>query len=224
MLNNEYCKRVYEQILARDPDQKEFHQAVYEVLEGLEPMVERRPELEKNGILERFVEPERVVTFRVPWTDDAGQVHVNRGYRVQFNSAIGPYKGGLRFHPTVNLSILKFLGFEQILKNSLTGLPIGGGKGGSDFDPKGKSDAEVMRFCQSFMSELYRHIGQFTDVPAGDIGVGAREVGYLFGQYKRLKNASEASVLTGKGPSCGGPNTPPEATSYILCYLTASLL
>ena len=166
MLNNEYCKRVYEQILARDPDQKEFHQAVYEVLEGLEPMVERRPELEKNGILERFVEPERVVTFRVPWTDDAGQVHVNRGYRVQFNSAIGPYKGGLRFHPTVNLSILKFLGFEQILKNSLTGLPIGGGKGGSDFDPKGKSDAEVMRFCQSFMSELYRHIGQFTDVPA----------------------------------------------------------
>ena len=173
MLNNEYCKRVYEQILARDPDQKEFHQAVYEVLEGLEPMVERRPELEKNGILERFVEPERVVTFRVPWTDDAGQVHVNRGYRVQFNSAIGPYKGGLRFHPTVNLSILKFLGFEQILKNSLTGLPIGGGKGGSDFDPKGKSDAEVMRFCQSFMSELYRHLGQFTDVPAGDIGGGS---------------------------------------------------
>ena len=224
MLNNEYCKRVYEQILARDPDQKEFHQAVYEVLEGLEPMVERRPELEKNGILERFVEPERVVTFRVPWTDDAGQVHVNRGYRVQFNSAIGPYKGGLRFHPTVNLSILKFLGFEQILKNSLTGLPIGGGKGGSDFDPKGKSDAEVMRFCQSFMSELYRHIGQFTDVPAGDIGVGAREVGYLFGQYKRLKNASEAAVLTGKGLTFGGSLTRTEATGYGLCYLTAEML
>ena len=224
MLNNEYCKRVYEQILARDPDQKEFHQAVYEVLEGLEPMVERRPELEKNGILERFVEPERVVTFRVPWTDDAGQVHVNRGYRVQFNSAIGPYKGGLRFHPTVNLSILKFLGFEQILKNSLTGLPIGGGKGGSDFDPKGKSDAEVMRFCQSFMSELYRHIGQFTDVPAGDIGVGAREIGYLFGQYKRLKNASEASVLTGKGLTFGGSLTRTEATGYGLCYLTAEML
>ena len=224
MLNNEYCKRVYEQILARDPDQKEFHQAVYEVLEGLEPMVDRRPELEKNGILERFVEPERVVTFRVPWTDDAGQVHVNRGYRVQFNSAIGPYKGGLRFHPTVNLSILKFLGFEQILKNSLTGLPIGGGKGGSDFDPKGKSDAEVMRFCQSFMSELYRHIGQFTDVPAGDIGVGAREVGYLFGQYKRLKNASEAAVLTGKGLTFGGSLTRTEATGYGLCYLTAEML
>ena len=224
MLNNEYCKRVYEQILARDPDQKEFHQAVYEVLEGLEPMVERRPELEKNGILEGFVEPERVVTFRVPWTDDAGQVHVNRGYRVQFNSAIGPYKGGLRFHPTVNLSILKFLGFEQILKNSLTGLPIGGGKGGSDFDPKGKSDAEVMRFCQSFMSELYRHIGQFTDVPAGDIGVGAREIGYLFGQYKRLKNASEAAVLTGKGLTFGGSLTRTEATGYGLCYLTAEML
>ena len=224
MLNNEYCKRVYEQILARDPDQKEFHQAVYEVLEGLEPMVERRPELEKNGILERFVEPERVVTFRVPWTDDAGQVHVNRGYRVQFNSAIGPYKGGLRFHPTVNLSILKFLGFEQILKNSLTGLPIGGGKGGSDFDPKGKSDAEVMRFCQSFMSELYRHIGQFTDVPAGDIGVGAREVGYLFGQYKRLKNASEAAVLTGKGLTFGGSLARTEATGYGLCYFAKEML
>ncbi len=224
MLKNEYCKRVYEQILARDPDQKEFHQAVYEVLEGLEPMVERRPELEKNGILERLVEPERVIMFRVPWTDDSGKVHVNRGIRVQFNSAIGPYKGGLRFHPTVNLSILKFLGFEQILKNSLTGLPIGGGKGGSDFDPKGKSDAEVMRFCQSFMTELYRHIGQFTDVPAGDIGVGAREVGYLFGQYKRLKNASEAAVFTGKGLTFGGSLTRTEATGYGLCYLTAEML
>ena len=223
MLNNEYCKRVYEQILARDPDQKEFHQAVYEVLEGLEPMVERRPELEKNGILERFVEPERVVTFRVPWTDDAGQVHVNRGYRVQFNSAIGPYKGGLRFHPTVNLSILKFLGFEQILKNSLTGLPIGGGKGGSDFDPKGKSDAEVMRFCQSFMSELFKHIGPDTDVPAGDIGVGGREIGYLFGQYKRLCNEF-TGVLTGKGLSYGGSLARKEATGYGLCYFTDNML
>ena len=224
MLNNEYCKRVYEQILARDPDQKEFHQAVYEVLEGLEPMVERRPELEKNGILERFVEPERVVTFRVPWTDDAGKVHVNRGYRVQFNSAIGPYKGGLRFHPTVNLSILKFLGFEQILKNSLTGLPIGGGKGGSDFDPKGKSDAEVMRFCQSFMTELQRHIGQFTDVPAGDIGVGGREIGFLFGQYKRMRNSFDAAVLTGKGLTYGGSLARTEATGYGLCYLTEEML
>ena len=224
MLNNEYCKRVYEQILARDPDQKEVHQAVYEVLEGLEPMVERRPELEKNGILERFVEPERVVTFRVPWTDDAGMVHVNRGYRVQFNSAIGPYKGGLRFHPTVNLSILKFLGFEQVLKNSLTGLPIGGGKGGSDFDPKGKSDAEVMRFCQSFMTELQRHIGQFTDVPAGDIGVGGREIGYLFGQYKRLRNSFDAAVLTGKGLTYGGSLARTEATGYGLCYLTEEML
>ena len=223
MLNNEYCKRVYEQILARDPDQKEFHQAVYEVLEGLEPMVERRPELEKNGILERFVEPERVVTFRVPWTDDAGMVHVNRGYRVQFNSAIGPYKGGLRFHPTVNLSILKFLGFEQILKNSLTGLPIGGGKGGSDFDPKGKSDAEVMRFCQSFMTELSRHIGADTDVPAGDIGVGAREIGYLFGQYKRLRNEF-TGVLTGKGLTYGGSLARKEATGYGLCYFTNEML
>ena len=223
MLNNEYCKRVYEQILARDPDQKEFHQAVYEVLEGLEPMVERRPELEKNGILERFVEPERVVTFRVPWTDDAGQVHVNRGYRVQFNSAIGPYKGGLRFHPTVNLSILKFLGFEQILKNSLTGLPIGGGKGGSDFDPKGKSDAEVMRFCQSFMSELYRHIGQFTDVPAGDIGVGGREIGFLFGQYKHIRD-EYSGILTGKGIPFGGSLARTEATGYGLCYFAKEML
>ena len=224
MLNNEYCKRVYEQILARDPDQKEFHQAVYEVLEGLEPMVERRPELEKNGILERFVEPERVITFRVPWTDDTGKVHVNRGYRVQFNSAIGPYKGGLRFHPSVNLSILKFLGFEQILKNSLTGLPMGGGKGGSDFDPKGKSDREVMRFCQSFMTELQRHIGQFVDVPAGDIGVGGREIGYLFGQYKRIRDSFDGGVLTGKGLSFGGSLTRNEATGYGLCYLTEEML
>ena len=223
MLNNEYCKRVYEQILARDPDQKEFHQAVYEVLEGLEPMVERRPELEKNGILERFVEPERVITFRVPWTDDAGQVHVNRGYRVQFNSAIGPYKGGLRFHPTVNLSILKFLGFEQILKNSLTGLPIGGGKGGADFDPKGKSDREVMAFCQSFMNELYKYIGANEDVPAGDIGVGAREIGYLYGQYKRLTGQYEG-VFTGKGLSYGGSLARTQATGYGLLYITQEML
>ena len=223
MLNNAYCKRVYDQILARDPDQKEFHQAVYEVLEGLQPMVERHPELEANGILERFVEPERTVMFRVPWTDDSGKVQVNRGFRVQFNSAIGPYKGGLRFHPTVNLSILKFLGFEQILKNSLTGLPIGGGKGGSDFDPKGKSDAEVMRFCQSFMTELYRHIGQFTDVPAGDIGVGGREIGYLFGQYKRIRNEFNG-VLTGKGLSYGGSLARTEATGYGLCYFADEML
>ena len=224
MLNNEYCKRVYAQVLARDPEQKEFHQAVLEVLEGLEPMVERHPEMEQAGLLERFVEPERVVSFRVPWTDDSGKVQINRGYRVQFNSAIGPYKGGLRFHPTVNLSILKFLGFEQVLKNSLPGLPIGGGKGGSDFDPKGKSDAEVMRFCQSFMTELQRHIGQFTDVPAGDIGVGGREIGYLFGQYKRLRNSFDAAVLTGKGLTYGGSLARTEATGYGLCYLTEEML
>ena len=224
MLNNEYCKRVYAQVLARDPEQKEFHQAVLEVLEGLEPMVERHPEMEQAGLLERFVEPERVVSFRVPWTDDSGKVQINRGYRVQFNSAIGPYKGGLRFHPTVNLSILKFLGFEQVLKNSLTGLPIGGGKGGSDFDPKGKSDAEVMRFCQSFMTELQRHIGQFTDVPAGDIGVGGREIGYLFGQYKRLRNSFDAAVLPGKGLTYGGSLARTEATGYGLCYLTEEML
>ena len=224
MLNNEYCKRVYAQVLARDPEQKEFHQAVLEVLEGLEPMVERHPEMEQAGLLERFVEPERVVSFRVPWTDDSGKVQINRGYRVQFNSAIGPYKGGLRFHPTVNLSILKFLGFEQVLKNSLTGLPIGGGKGGSDFDPKGKSDAEVMRFCQSFMTELQRHIGQFTDVPAGDIGIGGREIGYLFGQYKRLRNSFDAAVLTGKGLTYGGSLARTEATGYGLCYLTEEML
>ena len=175
MLKSEYLQRVYSQVVTRDPDQKEFHQAVLEVLESLDMIVEKHPEYEQRGVIEALVEPERVITFRVPWADDKGQVHVNRGYRVQFNSAIGPYKGGLRFHPTVNLSILKFLGFEQILKNSLTGLPIGGAKGGSDFDPKGKSDTEVMRFCQSFMTELYRHIGQFTDVPAGDIGVGGRK-------------------------------------------------
>ena len=223
MLKSAYLQRVYDQVVTRDPDQKEFHQAVLEVLESLDPIVDQHPEYEKAGLLERFVEPERVITFRVPWVDDQGNVRVNRGYRVQFNSAIGPYKGGLRFHPTVNLSILKFLGFEQILKNSLTGLPMGGGKGGADFDPKGKSDAEVMRFCQSFMTELQRHIGQFTDVPAGDIGVGAREVGFLFGQYKRLCNEF-TGVLTGKGLTFGGSLARTEATGYGLCYLTEEML
>ncbi len=224
MLNSEYLQRVYTQVVTRDPDQKEFHQAVLEVLESLELMLPQHPEYEELGIVERFVEPERVISFRVPWVDDQGHVRVNRGYRVQFNSAIGPYKGGLRFHPTVNQSILKFLGFEQILKNSLTGLPIGGGKGGSDFDPKGKSDGEVMRFCQSFMTELYRHIGQFVDVPAGDIGVGGREIGYLFGQYRRIRGDHEAGVLTGKGLSYGGSLARTEATGYGLCYFTEEML
>ena len=224
MLNNEYCKRVYEQILARDPDQKEFHQAVYEVLEGLEPMVERRPELEKNGILERFVEPERVVTFRVPWTDDAGQVHVNRGYRVQFNSAIGPYKGGLRFHPSVNQGILKFLGFEQTFKDALTCLPIGGAKGGSDFSPIGRSDGEVMRFCQAFMTEFHRHIGQDIDCPAGDVGVGGREVGYLYGQYRRIVGAAEFGAMSGKAVCTGGSILRPEATGFGAVYYLREVL
>ena len=224
MLKNAYLQKVYDQVTRRDPDQKEFHQAVYEVLESLEPMVERHPEYEASALLERFVEPERMIAFRVPWVDDSGKVQVNRGYRVQFNSAIGPYKGGLRFHPTVNLSILKFLGFEQILKNSLTGLPIGGGKGGADFDPKGKSDGEVMRFCQSFMTELQRHIGLDVDVPAGDIGVGGREIGYLFGQYKRIRDSYDAGVLTGKGLTFGGSLARTEATGYGLCYLTDEML
>ena len=224
MLKSEYLQRVYSQVVTRDPDQKEFHQAVLEVLESLDLIVDKHPEYEANGVIESFVEPERVVTFRVPWVDDNGKVQVNRGYRIQFNSAIGPYKGGLRFHPTVNLSILKFLGFEQILKNSLTGLPIGGAKGGSDFDPKGKSDAEVMRFCQSFMTELSRHIGQFVDVPAGDIGVGGREIGYLFGQYRRIRDRYEGGVLTGKGLTFGGSLARTEATGYGLCYLTQEML
>lgn len=193
MINNDYLKRVYADVERRNPNEPEFLQAVEEVFESLQLVVDKHPEWEANGLLERFTEPERVVMFRVPWVDDNGKVQVNRGYRVQFNSAIGPYKGGLRFHPSVNLSVIKFLGFEQILKNSLTTLPMGGGKGGSDFDPKGKSDAEVMRFCQSFMTELYRHIGQFTDTPAGDIGVGAREIGFLFGQYKRSLTALTAA-------------------------------
>ena len=222
-IQNAYLQGVYEGLAKRNPEQKEFLQAVEEVLESLEPVVEAHPEYEKAGLIERMVEPERIIMFRVPWVDDAGKVQVNRGYRVQFNSAIGPYKGGLRFHPSVNLSILKFLGFEQCFKNSLTGLPMGGGKGGSDFDPHGKSDAEVMRFCQSFMTELYRHIGPDTDVPAGDIGVGGREVGYLFGQYKRLQN-EYTGVLTGKGIPFGGSLARTEATGYGLCYFTKEML
>ena len=222
-IKNAYLANVYAGLAQRNAEQKEFLQAVDEVLESLEPVVEARPELEKNGLIERLVEPERVVMFRVPWVDDNGKVQVNRGYRVQFNSAIGPYKGGLRFHPSVNLSIIKFLGFEQIFKNSLTGLPMGGGKGGSDFDPHGKSDAEVMRFCQSFMTELFRHIGPDTDVPAGDIGVGGREVGYMFGQYKRLRNEF-TGVLTGKGLTFGGSLVRTEATGYGLCYFADEML
>ena len=222
-LTNSYLKRVYETVQKRNPNEPEFQQAVLEVLESFEPVVEARPELEKNGIIERIVEPERMVMFRVPWVDDQGKVQVNRGFRVQFNSAIDPYKGGLRFHPSVNASVIKFLGFEQCFKNSLTGLPMGGGKGGSDFDPKGKSDAEVMRFCQSFITELSRHIGQFTDVPAGDIGVGGREIGFMYGQYKRLKNEF-TGVLTGKGLSYGGSLARTEATGYGLCYYMKEML
>ena len=223
-MKNEYLKRVYAQVEARDAHEVEFLQAVREVFESLELVIDKHPEWEKAGLLERFVEPERTVEFRVPWVDDEGKLHVNRGFRVQFNSAIGPYKGGLRFHPSVNLSVIKFLGFEQILKNSLTTLPMGGGKGGSDFDPKGKSDAEVMRFCQSFMTELYRHIGQFTDVPAGDIGVGGREIGFLFGQYKRISDRFDAGVLTGKGLSFGGSLARTQATGYGLCYYASEAL
>jgi len=212
MLTNEYLKRVYETVQTRNPGESEFHQAVLEVLESLECVVEKHPEYEANGIMERFVEPERFIQFSVPWVDDNGKVRVNRGFRVQFNSAIGPYKGGLRFHPSVTASVIKFLGFEQTLKNSLTTLPMGGGKGGSDFDPKGKSDGEVMRFCQSFMNELYKHIGQFTDVPAGDIGVGAREVGYLFGQYKRITGTFQGGTITGKGIPFGGSLARTQAT------------
>ena len=224
MLTNEYLKRVYEGLARRNAHEPEFLQAVIEVLESIQPLVEKHPEYEKAGLIERLVEPERIITFRVPWVDDQGKVQVNRGYRVQFNSAIGPYKGGLRFHPSVNQSILKFLGFEQVFKNSLTTLPMGGGKGGSDFDPKGKSDMEVMRFCQSFMTELYRHIGQFTDCPAGDIGVGGREVGYMFGQYKRLTNSFQGGMITGKGLTFGGSLVRTEATGYGLCYFTAEAL
>ncbi|MBP3709880.1 MAG: NADP-specific glutamate dehydrogenase [Treponema sp.] len=223
-MKNEYVKRIWEDVQAKNAEQSEFLQAVQEVLTTLEPVVaKKQKELEAAAVLERFVEPERVVMFRVPWTDDKGKAHVNRGLRVQFNSAIGPYKGGLRFSPEVNLSVLKFLGFEQVLKNSLTTLPMGGGKGGSDFDPHGKSDAEVMRFCQSFMTELYRHIGPNTDVPAGDKGVGGREVAYLFGQYKRMTNTF-TGVLTGKGLDFGGSLIRTEATGYGLIYFAQCML
>lgn len=222
-LNSAYLKGVYEALEKKSAHEPEFLQAVLEVLESLEPVVACRPELERSGIVERLVEPERTVQFRVSWVDDSGKVQVNRGYRVEFNSAIGPYKGGLRFHPSVNLSIIKFLGFEQTFKNALTTLPMGGGKGGSDFDPKGKSDGEIMRFCQAFMTELQRHIGPDTDVPAGDIGVGGREIGYLFGQYKRIRNEF-TGVLTGKGLTFGGSLARTEATGYGVCYFTQEML
>lgn len=220
---NQYLQKVYENVVAKNPGENEFHQAVHEFLESMEPVVAKDSSYETNGIIDRIVEPERLIQFRVSWVDDQGRVQVNRGYRVQFNSAIGPYKGGIRLHPSVNASILKFLGFEQIFKNSLTTLPMGGGKGGSDFDPKGKSDNEVMRFCQSFMTELAKHIGADTDVPAGDIGTGAREVGYMFGQYKRLRNEF-TGVLTGKGLSYGGSLARKEATGYGLLYFTREML
>lgn len=218
-----YVESVLTRLKEQNPNEPEFHQAATEVLNSLQCAIDANPAYEKAGLLERLVEPERTILFRVPWVDDQGNVHVNKGYRVQFNSAIGPYKGGLRFHPSVNLSIIKFLGFEQIFKNSLTGLPIGGGKGGSNFDPKGKSDNEIMRFCQSFMTELYRHIGADTDVPAGDIGVGAREIGFLFGQYKRIRD-EHVGVLTGRGLSYGGSLARKEATGYGLVYITEEAL
>ena len=223
MFHSEYLNDLMARVIARNAGEPEFHQAVREVLESLEPVVLRHPEYIESGVLERLVEPERIIKFRVPWVNDAGHVVVNRGFRIQFNSAIGPYKGGLRFHPSVYEGIIKFLGFEQVFKNSLTGLPIGGGKGGSDFDPKGKSEGEVMRFCQSFMTELYKYVGKDEDVPAGDIGVGGREIGYLYGQYKRITNLYEG-VLTGKGLTYGGSLARKEATGYGLCYFTDAML
>ncbi len=220
---NQYLQDLMERVEKRNAGEPEFHQAVREVLESIEPVIEQRPELIEKGVIESIVEPERIIKFRVPWTDDNGKVHVNRGFRVQFNSAIGPYKGGIRFHPSVYEGIIKFLGFEQTFKNSLTGLPMGGGKGGSDFDPRGKSDAEVMRFCQSFMTELSKYIGPDTDVPAGDLGVGAREIGYMFGQYKRLRNEF-TGVLTGKGIPFGGSLIRPEATGYGAVYYAVEML
>ena len=221
---NKYVQNVYEAVVKRNPHENEFHQAVKEILESLVPVIAKHPKYMQHGILERIVEPERVITFRVPWVNDQGDVQVNRGFRVQFNSVLGPYKGGLRFHPSVNASIIKFLGFEQIFKNALTGQPIGGGKGGSDFDPKGKSDGEIMRFTQSFMTELYKYIGPDTDVPAGDIGVGAREIGYMFGQYKRIRGGNEAGVLTGKGIGYGGSLGRTEATGYGTVYFVNEML
>lgn len=220
----DYLNEVLENLKTKNSNEPEFLQAAHEVLESLKPVIDKHPEFKKSALLERITEPERLISFRVSWLDDNGQVQVNRGYRVQFNGCIGPYKGGLRFHPSVNQSIMKFLGFEQVFKNALTGLPIGGAKGGSDFDPKGKSDEEIMRFCQSFMNELYRHIGQDVDVPAGDIGVGAREIGYLFGQYRKIKNAYEAGVLTGKGLEYGGSLARKEATGYGLVYFMREML
>ncbi|GII01831.1 NADP-specific glutamate dehydrogenase [Planobispora takensis] len=221
---HEKLSSIYDNVLHRNPGEIEFHQAVREVLESIGPVLAKHPEYADSKIIERICEPERQIIFRVPWEDDRGEVHINRGFRVEFNSALGPYKGGLRFHPSVYLGIVKFLGFEQIFKNSLTGLPIGGGKGGSDFDPKGRSQREVMRFCQSFMTELYRHIGEYTDVPAGDIGVGGREVGYLFGQYKRITNRYESGVITGKGLSYGGAQVRTEATGYGCAFFVDEML
>lgn len=223
-MKNETLQSIYDEIILRSPGEPEFHQAAKEVLESLTPVVAKRPEYLKSKIIQRIAEPERQIIFRVPWTDDDGEVHINRGFRVEFNSALGPYKGGLRFHPSVNLGIIKFLGFEQIFKNALTGMPIGGGKGGSDFDPKGRSDAEIMRFCQSFMTELYRHLGEYTDVPAGDIGVGGREIGYMFGQYKRITNRYESGVLTGKGIAWGGSLVRTEATGYGAVFFALEML
>ena len=221
---DEKLQDIYTEVLERNPGESEFHQAVREVLDSLGPVVAKHPQYLDAAVIRRLCEPERQIIFRVPWVDDAGNVQINRGFRVEFNSALGPYKGGLRFHPSVYLGIVKFLGFEQIFKNSLTGMPIGGGKGGSDFEPKGRSDAEIMRFCQSFMTELYRHIGEYTDVPAGDIGVGGREIGYLFGQYKRITNRYESGVLTGKGLSWGGSQVRPEATGYGTVFFAEQML
>ena len=221
---NGNLEAIYEEVLQRNPGETEFHQAVREVLDSLGPVVAKVPEYTDSAIIRRICEPERQIIFRVPWVDDKGQVQLNRGFRVQFNSALGPFKGGIRFHPSVYLGIIKFLGFEQIFKNSLTGMPIGGAKGGSDFDPKGRSDGEIMRFCQSFMTELYRHIGEYTDVPAGDIGVGGREIGYMFGQYKRMTNRYESGVLTGKGVTWGGSQVRPESTGYGTVFFVDEIL
>ncbi|MEX0887583.1 MAG: NADP-specific glutamate dehydrogenase [Phycisphaeraceae bacterium] len=223
-MHHRHLGLIYEEVLQRNPGEQEFHQSVHEVLQTLEPVLAKHPELTEAKIIQRICEPERQIIFRVPWQDDSGEVQINRGFRVEFNSALGPYKGGLRFHPSVYLGIIKFLGFEQTFKNALTGMPIGGGKGGSDFDPKGKSDNEVMRFCQSFMTELYRHIGEYTDVPAGDIGVGGREIGYLFGQYKRITNRYESGTLTGKGVDWGGSLVRKEATGYGTAYFANEML
>src|SRR5690606_22382590 len=221
---DEKLEPIFQDVIHRNPGEAEFHQAVHDVLETLGPVLVKFPEFAEKKIIQRICEPERQIIFRVPWSDDRGEVHINRAFRVEFNSALGPYKGGLRFHPSVNLSVIKFLGFEQTFKNALTGMPLGGGKGGADFDPKGRSDDEVMRFCQSLMTELYRHLGEYTDVPAGDIGVGGREIGYLFGQYKRIRNRYESGVLTGKGLDWGGSLVRTEATGYGTVFFTHEML